>query len=198
MRIHADRLWMIGGAVVVALLVALTGLVLVADQSSQADGFQEEIETAHAQAAQLRARTAKLKADQARIGEMTRERDVLKAALPADAAVPAFLRQMQSSGTAVGVDVSGITVGAPAAEEKVPGVWSLPIELNADGTATELGNFLDQLQESSQRRAVLIETVAVDSTAEGTGAASQLSLALTVKAFVAPPAGSGAPTVTTD
>jgi type IV pilus assembly protein PilO len=198
MRIHADRLWMIGGAVVVAVLVALTGLVLVAGQNSQADGFHEEIDTALAQAAQLRARTAKLKADQARIGELTRERDALKSALPADSGVPAFLRQMQSSGTALGVDVSGITVGAPAAVEDVPGVWSLPIQLTAEGTAARLGAFLDQLQGAAQKRAVLIETAAVDTVGQGTGANQGLSLALSVKAFVAPPAGAGAPTVTTD
>ncbi|MCA2215348.1 type 4a pilus biogenesis protein PilO [Jidongwangia harbinensis] len=194
MRITADRLWMIGGAVVVALLVALTGLILVADQRSQADGFDEQRESAHTQAAQLRTRTAKLKADQDRIGELTAERDMLKAALPAGPAVPAFLRQLQATGTAVGVDVSGITVGDPVEEEKVKDVWSLPIQLTASGTATQMGQFLDQLQGSGQKRAVLIETVNAE-----TGADPQrLTLALTVKAFVAPPAGAGAPTVTTN
>lgn len=196
MRIQADRLWMIGGAVIVALLVALTGMVFVAGQRSQAQGFQDEIDMAQIQATQLRKRTAELKAEQDRIDRLTEERDALKAALPTDSAVPEFLRQMQSSGSAVGVDVSGITVGAPAAEEKVPGVWSLPIDLTAEGTADQLGAFLDQLQGSDQKRAVLIENVVVDTSGDGADGTQRLSLV--VKAFVAPPAGAGAPTVTTD
>jgi len=56
-----------------------------------------------------------------------------------------------------------------------------------------LGSFLDRLQSSGQKRAVLVENVTLEG-AEG----KELSLNLSVKAFVAPPVGAGAPTVTTD
>lgn len=43
---------------------------------------------------------------------------------------------------------------------------------------------------------MLIENVVVDTSGDGAGGTQRLSLV--VKAFVAPPAGAGAPTVTTD
>nr|BFE76329.1 hypothetical protein GCM10020092_096300 [Actinoplanes digitatis] len=99
----------------------------------------------------------------------------------------------------VDVDVSGITVGQPVAEESAPGVWALPIQLTAEGTASRLGAFLQRLQGSAQKRAVLIETANLASEGgEEMGVSRPMSLNLTVKAFVAPPPGAGAPTVTSD
>jgi Tfp pilus assembly protein PilO len=193
---HADRLWMIAGVAVIALLAVITWLLLVNPQRTEAADLRDQTSTARDQAGDLRARTAKLAADKARIGELTKDRNTLAAALPSDSGVPAFLRQLQSSGTAVGVDVSGVTVGEPAAEEGVAGVWALPIQLTAEGDATQIGAFLDQLQGADQKRAVLVE--AANLSAGDDADASELSLSLTVKAFVAPPAGAGAPTITTD
>jgi Tfp pilus assembly protein PilO len=193
---HADRLWMIGGVAVVALLGLITWLFLVSDQLTEADDFRKQTRTAQDQAETLRTRSARLAADQAKIDELTKKRDALAAALPSTAAVPAFLRQLQASGTTVGVDVSGITVGNPVEEGTVPGVWALPIQLTAEGTAAQLGAFLDQLQSAEQKRAVLIQAAGL-SGGDTTGGAP-LSLNLTVKAFVAPPAGAGAPTLTTN
>ncbi|GAA3347897.1 hypothetical protein GCM10020358_64400 [Amorphoplanes nipponensis] len=196
---HADRLWLIAGVAVVALLTAVTWLLLVNPQRAEADDLREQTGTAEAQAAQLRARTAKLAAAQSTIGELTRTRDARAAALPAGSGVPAFLRQLQGSGIKAGVDVSGITVGLPSAEKDVAGVWSLPIQLTADGTAAQLSAFLDELQGAGQKRAVLIQTAALGGGDSSTAdAARELSLSLSVKAFVAPPAGGGVPTVTSD
>jgi Tfp pilus assembly protein PilO len=196
---HADRLWLIAGLAVVALLVTVTWLLLVSPQRTDAAQLREDTGTAETQAAELRTRTAKLAAAQARIGELTKTRDAQAAALPAGSGVPAFLRQLQASGSKAGVNVSGITVGMPAAEKEVPGVWSLPIQLTADGTVAKLGAFLDDLQGSGQKRAVLIQSAGLSTAGgEGTGATRATSLNLTIKAFVAPPAGAGAPTVLSD
>jgi Tfp pilus assembly protein PilO len=200
MRIRqSDRLWLIAGVTVVALLVAFTWLRLVIPQRTEAAELREQTATTEAQASQLRKRTAQLAIAQNKIGELTRTRNARAAALPAGSGVPAFLRQLQAAGTAVDVDVSGVTVGLPSEEEKVPGVWSLLIQLTADGTAAGLGAFLDDLQDSGQKRAVLIQNAGLSTEGgEGKGAGRVLSLSLTVKAFVAPPAGAGAPTVTSN
>ncbi|WP_433725365.1 type 4a pilus biogenesis protein PilO [Actinoplanes sp. CA-051413] len=196
---HADRLWLIAGVAVVALLVLVTWLLLVGPQRTEAADLREQTGTTETQAAQLRARTAKLAAAQAQIGELTRQRNANTAALPTGSSVPAFLRQLQSSGTKVGVDVSGVTVGLPTAEKDVPGVWSLPIQLTAEGPVAKLGAFLDELQDSGQKRAVLIQTAGLsDEGGDAKGAARTMSLNLSLKAFVAPPAGAGAPIVTSD
>jgi Tfp pilus assembly protein PilO len=191
---HADRLWMIAGAAVAALLGVVTWLLLVTPQHNETDELHGQTDEAVAQVGKLRKRTAELAAAHAHVDQLTRIRDARAAALPPDASVPAFLRQMQASGSAVDVDVSGITVGQPAEVEGVAGVWALPIELTAEGTVAHLGSFLDRLQSAGQKRAVLIESGEL-SGGDGEG---QTGLKLAVKAFVAPPAGAGAPTVTSD
>jgi len=196
---HTDRLWLIAGATVVALLVIFTWLWLVDPQRTEATELREQTATADTQAVQLRKRTAELTAAQAKIDELTRTRDARLAALPAGSGVPAFLRQLQGSGTVAKVDVSGITVGMPAEEKALPGVWALPIQLTADGTVAQLSAFLDQLQGSGLKRAVLVQTTNLSGGGgESTGAARVMSLSLSVKVFVAPPVGAGVPTVTSD
>ena len=193
---HADRLWMIAGVAAVALLGVVTWFLAVSPQHTDEADLRSKTQTAREQADELRRRIVTLKSDQARLGMLTKARDARKDALPADSGVPAFLRQLQGTGTKVGVDVSGLTVGDPSPEKSVPGVWSLPIQLTAKGTATRLGGFLSQLQGADQKRAVLIEAANLSSEGEDAGGTQQLSLSL--KAFVAPPVGAGAPSVTTD
>ena len=194
---HADRLWMIAGVAVVALMGVVTWFLAVSPQHTDEADLRTKTQTAREQAEELRQRIVQLKSDQARLGMLTKARDARKDALPADSGVPAFLRQLQGTGTKVGVDVSGLTVGDPSPEKAVAGVWSLPIQLTAKGTAAGLGAFLNQLQGAGQKRAVLIEAANLSSDgADAAGGAQQISLSL--KAFVAPPVGAGAPSVTTD
>ncbi len=191
---HADRLWMTGGAVVVVLLAVVTWFLLVNPKSDEVDELADQTSVTTIQAAGLRKQIVKLQDDQKNIVKLTAERDALLDALPSDSGVPAFLRQLQASGTDVGVDVNGITVAAPAREEAASGVWALQIQLTAEGSADQLGDFLNQLQGSDQKRAVLIEAANLETGDK----ADELSLSLTVKAFVAPPVGAGAPKVTTN
>lgn len=191
---HADRLWMAAGALVIALLTVVTWFLLVSPRTAEMDDLAEQTDVASLQAAKLRKNTAALKVKQKNIVKLTAARDALQDALPSDSGVPAFLRQLQASGTKLGVDVSGVTVGAPEPVETMPGVWALQIQLTAEGTAGELGDFLNQLQGSGQKRAVLIEAGNLEAAEGSTG----LSLNFTVKAFVAPPVGAGAPIVTTN
>jgi Tfp pilus assembly protein PilO len=196
---HADRLWMIAGAAIVALLGIVTWLLLVNPQHSEAAELAEQTDDYTAQATKLRKQNAELAAEQAGIDKLTKEYNALAAALPPDSGVPEFLRQLQASGNIVDVDVSGVTVGQPKAEPSAPGVWALPIQLTAEGTASRLGAFLERLQGSAQKRAVLIEVADLNNEGDGEGGAARpMSLSLTVKAFVAPPPGAGAPTVTSD
>jgi Tfp pilus assembly protein PilO len=194
---HADRLWMIAGAAVVALLGIATWFLAVSPQRTEASDLKNETETVHAQADDLRARIAQLNADKANLTALKRTLNARQEALPADSGVPAFLRQLQATGTAVRVNVKGFTVGDPAPEEAVPEVWALPIQLTAEGTAARLTQFLTQLQDADQKRAVLIQVTDLASGNDGAAAGDQ-TLNLTIKAFVAPPAGAGAPTITTD
>ncbi|MET0495479.1 MAG: type 4a pilus biogenesis protein PilO [Actinoplanes sp.] len=193
---HADRLWMIGGLVVIVLLAAVSYVLLVTPRLDEAAELKEQTGIAHDQATDLRNRIVQLKADEAKLDALRTALAARQAALPADSGVPAFLRQLQAAGSQVGVDVSGFTVSSAEEDEAGSGVWSLPIQLTAEGSAAQLGDFLNQLQGGGQKRAVLIESAALSSDESAAGGA--LSLALSVKAFVAPPVGAGAPVVTTD
>lgn len=198
---HADRLWMIAGAAVIAVLALVSWFLLISPEKTDTADLRAQTETAQAQAVDIRKRIATLKKQSANLGRLKATLAGYQDALPADSGVPAFLRQLQAAGTDLDVDVSGITVSSPSQLPNLPGVWALPIQLTAQGSAENLGTFLDELQGADQKRAVLIESANLTSAqndetaADGTG---DLSVSLAVKAFVAPPVGSGAPTVTTD
>jgi type IV pilus assembly protein PilO len=181
-----NQLWMIAGLAAVVLLGLLTWSFGVSPQRTDAASLEEQTDAAYDQANILRARIAKLEADKANLPALKAQREARKAALPANSGVPAFLRQLQATGTKVGADISGITVGDPEPVDATPGVWALPIQLTADGTPAQLDGFLKQLQAADQKRAVLIEIANLTSEGSTTGSTS---LNLTVKAFVAPPVG---------
>ena len=191
---QVNQLWMLAGVAAVALLGVMTWYFAVGPQRTDAAALEAQTELAHDQANILRTRTVKLTAEKAKLPSLKKELEARQAALPANSGVPAFLRQLQATGTSVGVDVSGITVGDPAPEES-SGVWELPIHLTAQGTVPQLDGFLKQLQGAGQKRAVLIEGANLSSEGGGSGNAS---LNLTVTAFVAPPVGTGTPSITTN
>jgi len=194
---HGDRLWMIAGMAVIALLAAATWFLAISPQRTEASDLRAETQTAQAQADDLRARIVELTADKAKLSVLKATLEARQNALPADSGVPAFLRQLQTADAAYGMNVSGLTVGEPVPDEAVPGVWSVPIELTAQGTAKQLSVFLKQLQSADQQRAVLIQAADLGPDDEG-ATTGDLLLTLTVKTFVAPPAGADAPTITAD
>ncbi len=189
---YANRLWILAGVIAAAVLVLLTWAFAVSPQQSDATALEEQTQASHDQAHDLRARIAKLEKDKANLPALKKGLAVQQDALPSTSGVPAFLRQLQATGTKVGADISGIAVGDPAAVESTPGVWTLPIQLTAEGTPAQLNGFLTQLQDKGQERAILIETANLSAD----GASQDASLSLAVKAFVAPPIGTTA--VSTD
>jgi Tfp pilus assembly protein PilO len=198
---HADRLWMIGGAAVIVLLAVVSWFLLINPAKTETSDLKAQTETAHIQAVDIRKRIAALKKQKSNLPKLKATLAGYQDALPSDSGVPAFLRQLQAAGTDLDVDVSGVTVSTPAELENLAGVWALPIQLTAEGSAANLGAFMDQLQGSAQKRAVLIESANLTTTQDDDSAADEdakMSVSLAVKAFVAPPVGSGAPTVTTD
>jgi type IV pilus assembly protein PilO len=196
---HADRLWIVAGMVVVALLGIATWFLAVSPQRAEAAGLADQTATSRAQADELRARIVKLTADKASLGTLMKTLNAGKVALPADSGVPSFLRQLQTTEPAVRVAISSVALGDPELEETVPGVWSVEISLNAEGTLAKLGDFLKRLQTAAKTRAVLVESANLTGNTEARpGNPGDWTLSFSLKAFVAPPAGSGAPAITTD
>jgi Tfp pilus assembly protein PilO len=196
MRAHADRLWMLGGAVGVALLVAIGWLGLVKPANDEADALREQTAVSEVQLIALHKRLGDLRQQEAAKATYAAELKRNQQALPAGTGMPDFLRQLQTAATAVGLQVTGVDVGAPAQEQGSGiAVWSLPVTLTVAGAVTEVGPFLDQVQRI-QPRAALVQQTNVTSAAENGAKAEDVTATLTMKVFVAPPNGA-APTAGT-
>jgi Tfp pilus assembly protein PilO len=198
---NAARIWTLAGVATTVLLVVASWFLLIGPKYAAAADVRSQVDDTQTRLITLRKKIAGLEAQKA---QLPRFRAALKAnqkALPDDSGVPDFLRQLQASGEKTGVSVSGFSVASPAQVTGVAGVWQLPITLIATGDATNLGEFLGDLQ-AVQPRAVLIQSAnftqgsagSADSSADDSG---KTSLNLSLMAYVAPPAGAGAPIVTT-
>jgi Tfp pilus assembly protein PilO len=198
---NTARVWMIAGAAAIVLLIVAGWFLLISPKFTKADDVRTQIDDTDTQLIGLRKKIAGLEAQKARLSTYKAALQANQQALPSTPAVPDFLRQLQDAGSATRVKVNGVSVAPPAQVTGVAGVWQLPITLTAQGDPNNLGAFLNQLQ-AVQPRAVLVQTANLTQSA-GTGASDasgysgKASLNLSLFAFVAPPAGSGAPIVTT-
>jgi Tfp pilus assembly protein PilO len=190
---HADRLWMIGGVVAAALLIAGGWFLAINPKNAEADQLHDEKETTEIRLITLRQDLTKLQQDSEKLPQYKATLARNKLALPEDSGVPDFLRQLQDSGELVNVEVTGVTVSAPTVVTGTA-VYALPITVTAEGAAAGLGKFLDQLQRV-QPRAVLIESANTAVTSGDEAKKDALTLTIALKAFVAPKAGQPVPTV---
>lgn len=198
---HTDRLWMGAGALLVLLLTVGAYFLLIKPQYDEANALREQTDSARSQAAQLQKRIVELKKEQENLTSLTATLTNLQLALPSDDGGPALLRQLADSGTALGVDVSGMTMGDPVDSTTVSGLKEIPIQLTVTGTADKLETFLEQLQGGTQKRAVLIAQANLGVSTSGSSgdanAEKGYSINLTLTAFQAATVSADAPAVTT-
>ena len=175
---RADRLWMLGGLFGIIVLVVAAYMLAIkpiyadkADKQGQADDQEMTLVTLKTQLAELRAKAKNQATYTAQLNAKT-------AAMPDSYDVPNYLRALQTSGTAVRVGVSDVSVGAPVKVIGSSEVISVPINLTATGTPADLGRFIDRLQ-NVQSRAVLITSVSLSA---GT-AAGDTSATFTLSAY---------------
>jgi Tfp pilus assembly protein PilO len=187
---RADRMWLLGGVVVVILLTVAGWFLLIHPKYDEASTTRDETGDLTLQLADLNRQVAKLKLQATQIKSLQAKLAKYEAALPSTTKQNTFLRQLQASGVADDVDVSGLSAGVPTQSSVDPSVWDLPITLTAQGSAANLSKFLDRLQ-NVQARAVLVTSVGLT---RATGGDYSATLALT--AFVAP--SSSAALTTTD
>jgi Tfp pilus assembly protein PilO len=198
------KTWLVVGMATAVVLLAASWLLLIKPQQSHTSQLKDQaansaIEVTHRQhiLADLRRQNDSLASYKADLAKA-------EAALPSSDGIPDFLRATQAIGARTGVTVSTIAVQdpAPAAADGTdadststdnPSTYQVVITMVASGSFNEMTAFLKQLQ-TGQPRAVLI-TVAATSPATQ-GAASGISLNLTVKVFVSPPAAASTTTPT--
>jgi Tfp pilus assembly protein PilO len=187
---RVDRLWMVGGVLSAAVLLAITWFLLVTPQHAERDNLKESVGVTQRQLAQLEQRLSKLQKDNSKLPQYKAELAKAQKALPASPALSDLLRELQDAGDATKVTVSGLNVGNVTPLTTAGGqVYTLALSLTVSGPIDKLNAFLDQLQQV-QPRALLISTASLSRT---TATSDTASLSLTLTAFVAPSSVTASP-----
>jgi Tfp pilus assembly protein PilO len=194
---RTDRIWLLGGIVVVALLAVASWFLVIHPRYTDANAVRDQIGDETVQLTKLRHQVADLDAQQKQKPALLRKLKAYQTALPPSNDMTAFVRQIQASSTAVSVDVSIITLGTPVKSDTQTTVLEVPIALTVTGTADNVSKFLVRLQ-SVQARAVLISTVGLSAatTTSGGTTASGVTASLSLTAFEST-TGSGSTGLTT-
>ncbi|MEV6299579.1 type 4a pilus biogenesis protein PilO [Actinoplanes sp. NPDC051861] len=175
-----DQFWLFGGLFLVTLLIAASWFFLISPKYADEAKAKANTDETSAQLAKARSSFAALKAETEKLGDYQDQLAEYQAALPVTSktnGIPDFLKQLQTLGTNLDVEVSGYSASAPSASEKVSTTKILPISLNASGDVENITTFLKQLQ-TIQPRAVLINTTLL------TIGEDKTELALTLDAYV--------------
>jgi Tfp pilus assembly protein PilO len=176
---RTDRMWVVGGVLCAAVLLAISWFFLVSPQHDQTGSLNAEAASAAKRVTSLQQRLAELRKQNEHLAQYQDQLANDRKALPTSSGLSDLLRELQAAGDATGVSVSGLSVGG-AASAAAPGgpVYALPLTVTAKGPVERLDKFLDQLQQV-QPRALLINTATVTVAKDG------VTLALTIEAFVA-------------
>ncbi|WP_229071958.1 type 4a pilus biogenesis protein PilO [Actinoplanes sp. DH11] len=176
-----DSIWLIGGLSLIIVFVAAGWFFLIKPKYAEADTEREQAGTITAQVSTLKSKYSQQLARAEDLDEYLAKLATYQAALPKGSknnGIPAFLRELQTLGTKLDVDVSGYSAAEPQDSDAAGTVQELPISLNASGKVTDLSTFLRQLQ-NIQPRAVLIKNAALTIGEDGKGAVS-----LSLNAFI--------------
>jgi Tfp pilus assembly protein PilO len=186
----AERRWLAGGALGVVVLFALGWFFLISPQRDQAEALDTQTATAQQQVATLQRRLVELREQSANLPKYREQLARDRAALPTEAGLSDFLRELHVAGGATGVSVKSVVVGGPTeVNVEKSQVFALPIAVTAVGNGTRMRQFLDQLQRV-RPRAVLIDTVDAAPVETGGSLNDEITLTFNLKAYVAEaPAG---------
>lgn len=156
MLTRKDFLWAIGGALLAMVLVATGWMVLIAPRYADAEAVSGQATAAERQRDALKRRLVELGRESSDIEEYRAQLVRARQALPSSPAISDFLLELQSAAAASTVSVNGLVVGT--ATSAGGQTLALPITVTAQGSATAVERFLDELQQKGPR-AVLITAV---------------------------------------
>lgn len=191
---RTDQRWAIGGALGAVVLLAVSWFFLIGPQYDETASLDDQTAAAEVRVVTLQRKLVELRQQQLEKDEYQAQLVRDRQALPTEAGMADFLRQLEETGAKTGVAVTGLVVGAPT---KVTGVnvqiLAMPVTMIASGTSENLTRFLDHLQQV-QPRAVLINSLNAVPDGFGDSLSEAVALTLSMQVFVAPPAGAPATT----
>lgn len=192
---RTGRLWTIIGALGSLVLLLLGWFLLIGPQNAETARLAEETATAEARVTSLRRLLSQLREQNADLPRFQSRLAGDRAALPTEAGMSDFLRELQKAGDSAGLASGGLTVGAPTkTSAQGAEIFAFPITLTATGSDAEWDRFLRRLQQN-QPRAVLVNSVTVAPRGESPRTSDEADLTLGLQVFVAPTkaGGAGAP-----
>ena len=192
MTISKSGAWIAGTAVVGVLLLFGTWMLLISPMRTQAAELADQRVHAESNNATIRTRTAQLKAQFETLDAQRAKLAEVREQMPADAEIPALLRQLEGYATSAGVVLSGVTPGpavpfaaagadpAQAAQAASTGLYAVPLTVTSVGTFVETELFLKNLQ-ADMRRFLLIDNLTVTAGGDVPG---EVDTTITGKIFV--------------
>ncbi|MDT4903579.1 MAG: hypothetical protein QOH52_1595 [Pseudonocardiales bacterium] len=112
-RSQPERLWLIGGGIVGALMVLIGYFFFISPQRSQTSDVNSQAATARQEAATLQAHINTLRAQNKQLAKYRVELAAAQRALPSTSGLSDFLRTLQSLGNSTQTTVQMLTVGPP-------------------------------------------------------------------------------------
>jgi Tfp pilus assembly protein PilO len=172
----ASRLWLLGGILVIAVLIAATYLLAIKPVYDDQTLKETQVDDTNVELVKLRRELAGLKAKSNHLAAYTAELAAKKQQLPDSYDIPNYLRQLQDSDGAVKVDTSSVGVSSPIKVAGSAAVVGVPVTLTAAGKPADLVNWLDRLLHK-QSRAALIRSASLQQN-DGTNWTSNVTVTL--------------------
>jgi Tfp pilus assembly protein PilO len=177
---HADKIWIAGGVLGAAALLALGWFFFIGPQYAEASSLDEQVIQAQLRLTTQQKKLSELRQQNEDLPQYQAQLERLRQALPSTSASSDFLRDLQAAGARASVTVSGLTIGARA---EVPGsggtIFALPVSLTVDGKVDGLEGFLNEVQQVQGRAALIRST---NLTADTNGTVLTLNLQIFVTA----------------
>lgn len=174
----STRPWVIAGVVGALIMAAVTWFLVVSPTRADAQTLRDDTAAIVAQNDLLVAKAATLSAAAADRTGLEGEVRAAVAALPTDAALPDFNRELTQHAAARGVQIDNLSVGSPVAATQsatgaaIPaGLLQVPITIQTTGLPYAQLYFLRDLQEVGPR-AAMVSSVSLSAAAAPDGEAS--------------------------
>lgn len=129
------------------LLVVLFYLFLWQPRSDEIAEVRTSIEQVEAQERQVRTEIARLQAIREDAAELEADLNAAGAILPASAAGPALLRQLQLASDEAGLDLQSVTFGRPVVSGLDPELAELTVNVNVQGSYFQVVDFLRRVED---------------------------------------------------
>lgn len=197
-----SRIWLVGGALIALVILALGWFVLIAPERSSAADRRTQTANIEQQNALLQARTQSLREKSKNLPTYTASLRAALAALPYDGALPSFTRELNAHAKANRVFLSSVTVGgvtpvvaaAPTAGATSPTptpsgeLLQLQVTLQSEGALSDQLAFLAAVRTDGPRRVLVTSTQLSPTTGTSKTASVNQSSTMTTQltAFSAP------------